>query len=315
MTNHIAPSASSAVPLSALSAQVQRYAAKPYGQNAQTARKYHLEAYETWCKKEHVQPFPLDLDRLLAFAAARAQTYAFFTVREDVRIVAMEHRKTTGEDLYSNTRIATLLHGLRRKRPPRPVLPLIPRDMERIIEHRGRTWKTRRSRVMAMLIWAAGFTLTELHHLDAEMLLFSDRGVDARFRDIFDVRDHIFVGRARDSARCPVAALEALLAEREISAGPVFFSTPRRVTHVRFRLAYTGVIQAIRLLGIQVGFPARLSVERIRRGGLIAQSQHVDIVTLAHYHGLSAIEHLSSFIDANTERPARFKWKRRRSYT
>ena len=294
-----------------LSPAVRRYADKPYGLNAKIAWDYHLRAYECWCADRHLKPFPLDIDQLLLFGTDRAKTYAFYNVREDVRLVAMHHRKTTGEDLFCDTRVAAFLSGVRRLRPPQPVRPLRPDLFLQIVECDGSTWKTRRSRVMAMLIWSAGFTIRELHQLDVEMITLSDRGAQIKFPTSADYRETVFIGQARETRSCPVIALERLLTERQLLKGPVFNRTPKGRPDIVIRLSMQGVSGAIRLLGKQAGIKSPLSVERSRLGGIITQSLNVDIVTLAHFHGLRAIDHLAAFLGRKTERSHKFLHKQR----
>lgn len=297
-----------------LSASVKRYATKPYRKNGQIAWDYHIAAYDRWCRERELDPFPLDVYRILEFAADRAQRYAFFNVRESVRLVAMQHRKMTGEDLYSNTRVATFLAGLRRTKPPRPLLPLQMSKYALIVDCVGKTWKTRRSRVMAMLIWNAGFTLRELHLLDVEMVSFNDKGANVRFPSSAAYRERVFIGRAQESKSCPVLALEQLISERGLKSGAIFNKTAKGNPGVAYRLAVGAVGEAVKLLGKQVGI-VPLTIERIRLGGIIAQSRNVDIVTLASYHGLRAIEHLANFVEMRTERSGRHVWKRYSSYS
>jgi hypothetical protein len=265
------------------------YATFPYSPVTEHARLYHLGTYERWCRDRAEEPWPPTLERLLRYAADRAQTKAFFTVREHVRIVSMVERKRTGTDHYAHPTMQLLLEGLKRERPPAPVQPLRPAQVDKLLSFRPCRVAQHRNRAMVLLSYAAGFSLTEHARLRCEMISFERDG--AVISELGEDRPYFFIGPATNPDRCPVEALRRLVGEH--TTGPVYRSS--RCRTVDKRLQYQALAGEFAHFGRVAGVTP-LSNDRIRLAGLLEQNQHIDIVRLAHFHGYRHVEPLADLL-------------------
>ena len=265
------------------------FAELPYSAVTEVSRQYHVRIYERWCRERAEQPWPPTLERLLRYAADRAQSKAFYTVREHVRIVSMIERKRTGQDLYAHPMVQTLLEGIKRERPPAPVRPLRPSQIEKLLSFRPRHVSQRRNRAIVLLSYTAGFTLNDHVGFRCEMVSFGDEG--ATVSELSEDRPHFVIGPAADPDRCPVVALRALLGER--TSGPVYVSS--RCRRRDKGLPYLAIAGEIKYFGRAAGVTP-LSNDRIRLAGLLEQIQHIDIVRLAHFHGYRHVEPLAQLL-------------------
>jgi hypothetical protein len=276
------------LPVAGLPSVARAFAELPYSPVTQVSWNYHLRTYERWCRDRKETPWPPTLERLLRFAADRAQTKAFFTVRNDVRIVSMVERKRSGLDLYAHPLLKTLLEGIKRERPPAPVRPLRPSQVEKLLSFRPERATQHRNRTIVLLSYAAGFGLNDHAALRCEMVSFGEEG--ATISGLSEERPYFMIGRATEPARCPVEALRALIGER--TSGLVYPSRRRRADP---GLRYEPIAQAIQLFGVATGVTP-LSNDRIRLAGLLEQVQHIDIVRLAHFHGYRHVEPLAQLL-------------------
>jgi len=277
------------LPVARLPVPARSFAELPYSTVTETSRQYHLRTYERWCGERGEEPWPPTLERLLRYAADRAQTKAFYTVREHVRIVSMVARKRTGQDLYAHPTLQSLLEGVKRERPPAPVRALRPSQVDKLLSYRPCTASQHRDRGIVLLSYAAGFTLSDHDALRCEMVGFGEDG--ATISELSADRPHFVIGRAKDPDRCPVEALRALIGER--TSGPVYISSRCRARDKR--LSYLGVAGEIAHYGRAAGVTP-LSNDRIRLSGMLEQVQHVDIVRLAHFHGYRYVEPLAQLL-------------------
>jgi integrase len=253
------------------------YAELPYSAVTEMSRQYHLRTYERWCAEHRIAPWPPTLQTLMVYAAERAQTKAFFTVREHLRNVCLVERKRSGTDLFASPALHDLLDGIKRDRPPAPVLPLRAAQIEALFSYCPTTKAMRNIRCILLLSYTAGFTLNEHAELSCNMLTFKDDGVWIKG---LDRRPAFFVGSAKDPARCPVVALRALTSGRMV--GPVYHSSRARSVHKG--LKYRGIAHMIGRYGRLAGVKP-LSNDRVRLAGMIEQSRGIDVVRLAHFHG------------------------------
>jgi hypothetical protein len=278
------------LPVAQLPSLALAFADLPYSPITQASFFYHLRTYERWCGERGEQAWPPTLERLLCYGADRAETKAYFTVREHLRIVSLVARKESGVDLFANPKVQELLQGVKRLRPPAPVLPLRPSQIERLFSYKPRTESQRRTRGMCLLTYGAGFRIREHARLRCEMVTIDEQG--AVIRGLSESRLDLFIGRAKDPQRCPVRALEELIAGRV--RGPVFRGSRCRAADGQ--LAYFSAAQEIERFGRAAGVTP-LSFERLRLAGMLEQVRHIDAVRLAHFHGYRDPEHLASVLD------------------
>jgi hypothetical protein len=242
---------------------------------------------------------------MMEFSADRAKNCSYYTVRESVRIVSSVERRGSGVDLFARPELQLLLEGILRERPPCPVLPLRPAQVEKLFAYRPRTKAQCRVRVALLLSYAAGLGLSEHVGMRCEMVEFTPHG--ATVSEVAPDRPLLFIGMARDQARCPVRALRELIGERE--RGPLYTSPRSRGKEKG--LTYDGLGCEIRRFGTWAGV-VPLSNERVRFAGIIEQARHIDIVRLAHYHGYRSAgalaAHLGRYIDVSSG--ARYRWGR-----
>lgn len=294
------PSRAGSLPVAQLPNEARAFAELPYADFTEASRLYHLRTYERWCARHEIAPWPPTLTVLLEFAAERAQTCAYYTVRAHVRIVSMEERKRSGVDYYAYPELQRALDGIRRRRPPRPVPPLRPAQVEQLFAYRPTTAAQRRARAMLLLSYAAGFSLLEHVRLRCEMVEFAEDGVT--IRELGADRPRIFIGKGQDLERCPVRALRELVGAR--TAG--FIYSPRSRSHDR-HYHYDGAHHLIATYGRAAGI-APLSNDRVRLAGLVEQARHIDIVRLAHFHGYRTPATLATLLGRYVEIGAGAKW-------
>jgi hypothetical protein len=291
------------VAVSELPSGARAYAELPYSPVTETSRQYHLRTYERWCADRDIRPWPPTLQTLLVYAADRAQTKAFFTVREHVRNVCLVERKRSGRDLFAHPALHRLLEGVKRERPPAPVLPLRAAQVEQLFSFEPATDSQRTIRCILLLTYGAGLTLNEHARLMCEMLVFTDEGV---WIEGLDRRSALFVGRAKDRTRCPVEALCGLVAGRML--GPVYYA--RRAHSSNKGLKYSGIANLIAMYGHSAGVTP-LSNDRVRHAGMIEQSRGIDVVRLAHFHGYRSAESIAQLLGRHTNMSERYSYRRR----
>jgi len=292
------------LPVSDLPAAARVYAELPYSPVTEVTRQYHLRVYERWCAAVGEAPWPPTLEGLMRFAAERAQTKAYFTVREHVRTVSMVERKRSGVDLYAAPAMQQLLEGVKRDHRPRPVQPLRRSQLDALFDFRPQRSAQRVGRGIALLAYCCGFTIGEHVRLRVEMVRFAGEG--AWIEELGDDRPLFYVGPARNPDRCPVRALSELIGTREV--GPVFRGARCRSADGSFR--YMGVERNLRCLGRAAGVTP-LSNDRLRLAGMIEQSRNIDIVRLAHFHGYRGIEGFADLLGRHVPTSVAV-WKRRR---
>jgi hypothetical protein len=290
------------LPVEQLPSVARTFSDLPYSAVTEISRKYHLQTYERWCRERGEKPWPPTLSRLMRYAADRAQTKAFFTVREHVRIVSMVERRRTGSDLYAHPTMQTLLEGIKRERPPAPVRPLRPSQVETLFSFQPCRAAQHRNRAIVLLSYSAGFTLGDHATLRCEMVSFAEEG--AIVSGLSDDRPYFVIGRASDPQRCPVEALRTLIGER--AEGFVYISSRCRAKDRH--LPYSAIGGEIAGFGRAAGVRP-LSNDRLRLAGMLEQIQHVDIVRLAHFHGYRQIEPLAQLLGRYVPTSARHKAK------
>lgn len=294
------------LPLKDFPLSAQAFAELPYAAFTEQSRQYHLRTYERWCRERDEEPWPATLERLLRYAAQRAETKAYMTVRAHVRIVSVEQRKHGGHDLFAHPTMQTLLEGIKRERPPAPVRPLRPGEIDTLLNFRPKTTAQHRDRVIVLLAYAAGFGIDDHVALQCEMVRFSEHG--AIISGLSEDRPHIVIGRAANPDRCPVEALRALIGDR--TSGPVYRSSRSRSADKP--LQYGVIAYQVAHFGRTAGVTP-LSNTRIRLSGLLEQARQIDIVRLAHFHGYRSIETLAVLLGryVGTSGQVKSRWRRR----
>jgi integrase len=298
------PPAAGGTPVGELAPAARVYAQMPYKPSAQKVHDYHIRTYESWCSNHGIDPWPPTLEHLIEFAAERAKDHAYNTVNGTIRVVTAHERHRGGRDLWSDIRLQVVLAGIERERRPMPVTPATPGEFEKIVRFLPRTWPQRRNRTMAILAYAAGFTGEELIALDVPAISFVDDRAniaDERLR-----RSRIWIGRAREQRRCPVHALEDWLSILGRDDGPAFPPHLPAGDMAHRRISYRGLSNIFVLFGRDVGWTGRLSVERLRRGGIVEQARTVDIVPLAQFHGFKSPRTLADFLGIHVEQHRKF---------
>ncbi len=295
------PSRPGSLPVSKLPDDARAFAELPYAPFTEEARQYHLRAYERWCTGRARAPWPTDLETLLEFAADRAPGRSYYTIREHVRIVSMVERKRTGVDLYAHCAMRKALEGIKRECPPRPVQPLRPSQVDRLFAYRPRTNSHELIRTMALLSYAAGFTLLEHHRFRCEMIGFV--GEAATIEGLGADRPLFHIGPAQEPERCPVRALRGTVAGR--SEGWVY--TTARSRRVDKHFSYDGLGQELGRFGAAAKV-SPLSNDRIRIAGLIEQARNIDVVRLAHFHGYRSVNGLAALLGRYIEVNAAIRW-------
>ncbi len=289
------------LPVAQLPDDARAFAELPYAPFTEEARQFHLRAYERWCAGRARVPWPTSLQTLLEFAADRAPGRSYYTIREHVRVVSMVERARSGIDLYAHCAMRKALEGIKRDCPPRPVAPLRPSQISLLFAYRPKTAAHQVIRTMALLSYAAGFTLSEHHKFRCEMVTLTDEG--ATIEGLGDDRPLFHIGPAQDAERCPVRALRATIGRR--SDGYVYTTVRSRRLDKHF--SYDGLGQELARYGRAAGVTP-LSNDRIRIAGLVEQARNIDIVRLAHFHGYRSVNTLAGLLGRYIEVNAALRW-------
>jgi hypothetical protein len=278
-----------ALPVAELPFNARVYAQYPCARHTDELRQYYLRSFEKWCASKNLTPWPLTAEALLQFASESAATKSYWTIRGGVRVISLEERKRSGVDLFALPAMQRLLNGIKRDRPPQPVQPLRPSQLNKLLDFRPRTAPQRVGCAIVLLSYCCGLNMIEHANFRVEMVRFEGDG--AWIEGLSDDRPRFYVGPAQNPNRCPVRALRELVANRQ--HGPMYLGA--RCRSPERGLSYQGIVVELGRLGRIAGV-SPLSNNRIRLAGMIEQSKKIDIVRLAHFHGYRKVGALANLL-------------------
>jgi integrase len=228
--------------LTRLADQARDYAKASTSANTQRAYASDWRHFESWCRRNLVDPRP-DPQTVGLYITACADKSSVRTIER--RLSAMTWRfAQLGAPLDRGDRhIATILGGIRRKhgRPPDQKEAVMPADLLAMLETvplddlRGF-----RDRAILLLGFAGGLRRSEIVGLDVERdqtddgagwVEFLDKGLLITLRGKTGWRE-VEIGRGSSDLTCPVVSLQTWLKFARITHGPIFRRVIDRGRHV-----------------------------------------------------------------------------------
>lgn len=253
---------------------------------AGTRRSYgsSWRQFTSWCASVGVEPLPAEARDIALYLTARAPNLAVATLARHIAAIAAAHR-AAGFAPPNHPDLAAVMAGIRRThgRPARKKRALVVEDLRKVVAKLPATRIGIRDRALLLVGFAGALRRSELVALalpnrasdDADSgrqvvtAEFSAGGLEihiARSKGDQEGRGAV-VAIPYGKRMCPVAALQAWLAEAKITTGPVFRAVDRhgRISHraISDRAAADVVKRACQRAGYD---PAAFSGHSLRRG-------------------------------------------------
>src|ERR1051326_1925699 len=260
--------------------QARDYATEAKAPNTRRAYAADWRAFTDWCSSTSLDSLPASGDTVALYLTSFAGTLKTATLQRRLSAISQAHQVAGHETPTRSAAVRLVWAGIRRKHgtAQEGKAPALVEDLRAMMaamapRRRGQEWPLLevRDRALLLLGFAGAFRRSELVSLNVEDLELGRAGIVVHLRrSKADEEGRVRkIGIPRGAGMtCPVAALQAWLADAGIKEGPLFRPVNRHGQLQAGRMSDRAVALVVKRRAGAVGLDPALSAVHTLRAGL-----------------------------------------------